>query len=650
MCEQYLAALASDAVRTSRAVVVTGSQRAFSAGADLTEFTDPSPEATVRYYRGPGRLWEALPALAQPSIAAISGWAIGGGLELALSADLRVADETARFQLTEVSLGILPSAGGLTRLTRTDRRGPREGADPARPAVRRGPRDGAGRRQPAGRRGRGRGRGARVGGAPGRAAAARPRGHPRPDRPLGGQPSGGLAGAGEAGAGDARALGRELPRVVSRIAIVTGGGTGIGRATALALHRDGCRVVISGRRPEPLEEVRGRDRRADCLALAGDIREPEVADALIDLALERLGRIDVLVNNAGGQFMAPAEEITPNGWAAVRRLNLDAPWYLTQQVAVRSMIPNRGGRIVSVVLCPTRGIPGMAHSSAARLGTEAVARVLSVEWGRFDIGVVCVAPGWIDTEGMRRYGDDLTSLRSSCRWAAGHSGGGGRHDRLPGLAGGAYITGQTIVIDGGIENTHALVRRHHRRLAHLATLIHGRAAPPPASTTLATSLREHAYLADRGLATVLHLSLVLEKPLLLEGEAGVGKTELAKALAELLRRAPDPAAVLRGHRRRPRALRLELRRASCSTSARWRPAAPQDARETLHELFGARVPGAAPAAGRDRERRRDAAGAADRRDRPRRRRVRGVPAGAALRLPGHDPRDRHDRAPRCGRA
>jgi len=76
-------------------------------------------EATIRYYRGPGRLWEALPALAQPSIAAISGWAIGGGLELALSADLRVADQTARFQLTEVSLGILPSAGGLTRLTRT---------------------------------------------------------------------------------------------------------------------------------------------------------------------------------------------------------------------------------------------------------------------------------------------------------------------------------------------------------------------------------------------------------------------------------------------------------------------------------------------------------------------------------------------------
>jgi citronellol/citronellal dehydrogenase len=243
---------------------------------------------------------------------------------------------------------------------------------------------------------------------------------------------------------------------VSRIAIVTGGGTGIGRATALALHRDGCKVVISGRRPEPLAEAQAVIGEADCLTLAGDIREPEVADALIGLALEAHGRIDVLVNNAGGQFTAPAEEITPNGWAAVRRLNLDAPWYLTQQVAVRSMIPNRGGRIVSVVLCPTRGIPGMVHSSAARSGTEAVARVLSVEWGRFDIGVVCVAPGWIATEGMKRYGDDLNELAKFV--PMGRMGTAEEvADTIAFLASPAasYITGQTIVIDGGIENTHA---------------------------------------------------------------------------------------------------------------------------------------------------------------------------------------------------
>jgi enoyl-CoA hydratase/carnithine racemase len=118
LCLQLLDVLASDLVRGSRVVVLAGSARAFSAGADLTEFTDDSVEANLRYYRGPGRVWEALPALPQPSIAAISGWAIGGGLELALSADLRIADTTARFGLPEVSLGILPSSGGMTRLVR----------------------------------------------------------------------------------------------------------------------------------------------------------------------------------------------------------------------------------------------------------------------------------------------------------------------------------------------------------------------------------------------------------------------------------------------------------------------------------------------------------------------------------------------------
>lgn len=115
---QLLDVLASEEVSTSRAIVIAGSKKAFSAGADLTEFTDPTAEENLRYYRGPGRIWETLPALPQPSVAAVTGWAVGGGLELALSADLRIADETARFKLPEVSLGILPSAGGVTRLTR----------------------------------------------------------------------------------------------------------------------------------------------------------------------------------------------------------------------------------------------------------------------------------------------------------------------------------------------------------------------------------------------------------------------------------------------------------------------------------------------------------------------------------------------------
>jgi citronellol/citronellal dehydrogenase len=240
---------------------------------------------------------------------------------------------------------------------------------------------------------------------------------------------------------------------VTRAAIVTGGGTGIGRATALALRRDGFSVVIGGRRSEPLEAVRDQIGAEHCAIQPGDIRKPEVADALIDLALERFGRVDALVNNAGGQFVAPAEDITANGWEAVRRLNLDAPWYLTQQVAKRWMIPQGGGRVVSVVLCPTRGIPFMAHSSAARAGMSALTNTLSVEWGKHNIALTCVAPGWIDTEGIQQYDADLDLVASGIPMLRL-----GRPEEVADLIAflvsdrGGYITGQTIVIDGGMEN------------------------------------------------------------------------------------------------------------------------------------------------------------------------------------------------------
>jgi len=240
---------------------------------------------------------------------------------------------------------------------------------------------------------------------------------------------------------------------VERAAIVTGGGTGIGRASALALHRDGFGVVIAGRRAEPLEATRELIGDA-CVVYPGDIREPEVSAGLVDACMERFGRIDCLVNNAGGQFTAAAEDITPGGWRAIRRLNLDAPWFLTQAVAKRWMIPNRGGRVISVVLCPERGIAGMAHSSAARAGMGALTRTLAMEWGRHGIALNCVAPGWIDTEGVRGYGLDLDDVAAQVpmkRLGSAAEVG----DLIAYLASPAagYITGQTIAIDGGVDLT-----------------------------------------------------------------------------------------------------------------------------------------------------------------------------------------------------
>ena len=150
-----------------------------------------------------------------------------------------------------------------------------------------------------------------------------------------------------------------------RVALITGGGTGIGRATSHELVRTGAKVAICGRRPEPLEAVRA-ELGDSCLVVRADVREPEQASHVVEAALERFGRIDVLVNNAGGQFEAPAEQISAKGWRAVHRLVVDAAWDLTRTVAERSMIPNRDGLVVFVGFSPRRGIPGNVHASAAR--------------------------------------------------------------------------------------------------------------------------------------------------------------------------------------------------------------------------------------------------------------------------------------------
>jgi enoyl-CoA hydratase/carnithine racemase len=118
MEERLGAAVASPEVRESRCVVLTGGARAFSAGADVTEFREVTPASLLEYYRGSGEVYEHVAGLPQPTVAAISGYCLGGGLELALATDLRVADRTAVFGLPEVGLGILPAAGGMLRLTR----------------------------------------------------------------------------------------------------------------------------------------------------------------------------------------------------------------------------------------------------------------------------------------------------------------------------------------------------------------------------------------------------------------------------------------------------------------------------------------------------------------------------------------------------
>lgn len=187
--------------------------------------------------------------------------------------------------------------------------------------------------------------------------------------------------------------------LAGQVALLSGGGSGIGRETALELARCGARVAICGRRKEPLLETVALDPHGLIEAHVCDIREEEQVDSLVDAVLERHGQIDLLLNNAGGQFMAPAESITPKGFRTVIRLNVEGTWLMTHAVATKAMIPSgRGGKVFSVTLSPHNGMPGMAHSGAARAAVENLMRTLSIEWARFGIRLLAIAPGQFATQ------------------------------------------------------------------------------------------------------------------------------------------------------------------------------------------------------------------------------------------------------------
>jgi citronellol/citronellal dehydrogenase len=145
--------------------------------------------------------------------------------------------------------------------------------------------------------------------------------------------------------------------------------------------------------------IRDAGGSAECEAM--DIRDAEAVDTLIDGVLERHGRIDVLVNNAGGQFMSPAEAITPKGFRTVIELNVQGTWQMTHAAATKAFIPQRSGKVISVTLSPHNGMPGMTHSGAARAAVENMMRTLAIEWARFDIKLCAVAAGQFDTEVLR---------------------------------------------------------------------------------------------------------------------------------------------------------------------------------------------------------------------------------------------------------
>jgi citronellol/citronellal dehydrogenase len=193
------------------------------------------------------------------------------------------------------------------------------------------------------------------------------------------------------------------------VAVVTGGGSGIGFAIVRTLCELGAKVAICGRDEEKLGRARAllSERGWAVHAAKCDIRQVDEIAAFVAGVRDALGEVSVLVNNAGGQFPSPAEGISPKGWDAVVRNNLNGTFYMTREVAVSSMIPKRRGRIVNVIANVARGFPGMVHTGAARAGVDNMTKTLAVEWSQYGIAVNAVAPGIIRTTGTDRYPPEL---------------------------------------------------------------------------------------------------------------------------------------------------------------------------------------------------------------------------------------------------
>jgi len=186
-----------------------------------------------------------------------------------------------------------------------------------------------------------------------------------------------------------------------------------------------------------------------------DIREEGPVDGFFDRLMERHGRLDTLVNNAGGQFLSPAEAISPKGFRTVIELNVTGTWLMSHAAATKAFIPAGGGKILSVTLSPHNGMPGMVHSGAARAAVENMMRTLSIEWARFGITTCAIAAGQFATETL------LTKYPPQIVERVAHSipvGRTGRPEEVAWLLAylaspaGDFYSGTTITIDGARDN------------------------------------------------------------------------------------------------------------------------------------------------------------------------------------------------------
>lgn len=241
-----------------------------------------------------------------------------------------------------------------------------------------------------------------------------------------------------------------------QVVLISGGGTGLGKATAALFSRLGANVAICGRDGERLEKaaefLRGFGGKVTAHAMT--IRDPEQVSKLMDDVWEQHGRLDVLVNNAGGQFAQAALDIKPKGWNAVVDTNLNGTFYMMQQAALRWRDRGLPGNIINVVAVVWRGLPQVAHTCASRAGQIYLSKTVATEWAPLNIRVNCVAPGTIATDAFNYY---PPQGQASFYQANPMKRAGDPQDIAEAIVylaapSGKYITGEVLTVDGGQQN------------------------------------------------------------------------------------------------------------------------------------------------------------------------------------------------------
>jgi NAD(P)-dependent dehydrogenase (short-subunit alcohol dehydrogenase family) len=245
--------------------------------------------------------------------------------------------------------------------------------------------------------------------------------------------------------------------LADQVAIVTGGGTGIGLAVATRLGELGARLVVASRSSQNLETGTAALRHAgfDPLAVQVDVRNPEQVDEMVERTVRHFGRIDILINNAAGNFICRAEDLSPNGWNAVIGIVLNGSFYCSRAVGRHMIARSSGGAIVSILANYVwTGSAGTIHSAAAKAGVMSMTQTLAVEWARHRIRVNAVAPGPVESSGAARQlwntpeaVERITEMVPLRRWGQPREVA----DAVAFLASAhaAYITGETLTIDGG---------------------------------------------------------------------------------------------------------------------------------------------------------------------------------------------------------